>query len=340
MIKTSRFTARPWTRSIALHLVGLAAATLTADAAADEGCGGTDPALPLGLQSYEPSAFGYMKQSDDVGTYNIKISVKFPLAPQRTCRLWGDQNRLYFAFTGYWDFYIGSRHSSPVVGKEYSPQLFWQHYLPARRADEFHALPSYGEGSAGHAPAGRHDYWALGYAHDSNGQSIDSLAQFQEAQRSQGDEAARDALSRGWDYAFVNAKFTLHSDESHRLTVYPSLRYFLPRGLLQGRAEELHDWERPADGKLRKAVDGLALLGKFQWTTRSDPDGFGDAKIALRYATGYQDPFRHSTLRVEAGLQVLQLPIVLWAQNGYLSDLAQYYRRVSAYGIELEIGAF
>jgi hypothetical protein len=83
--------------------------------------------LPLGLQSYEPSAFGYTKNNDDVGFYNIKLSVKFPLMPRLTNRWFGTNDRLYFAFTGAFGFYIGSRDSGPVVGKEYNPQLFWQH---------------------------------------------------------------------------------------------------------------------------------------------------------------------------------------------------------------------
>jgi len=298
------------------------------------------PTRPLGLQSYEPSAFGHEKRSDDVGFYNIKISVKYPLAPIALGCRFGDENRLYFAFTGYWDFYIGDRRSSPVVGKEYNPQLFWQHFFDDGGQELFAPKESVGASSSGQAPHGRRAYWTLGYAHDSNGQTSDSLAQYTQTEQSQGTEAAKDAISRGWDYGFVGLRLVPVSKPEYRVSLYPMVRFFLSHGLFQGRPEEIHDWEPVTDGKPRKAVDGLSLLGKLQWHTRSNSYIVGDAKLAVRYGTGYQSPFHHSTIRVEAGLQFFQLPVVLWGQNGYMSDLSQYYHRVSAYGLEVEIGAF
>jgi hypothetical protein len=119
---------------------------------------------------------------------------------------------------------------------------------------------------------------------------------------------------------------------------------FLSNGLVQGRPEELHYWEHPADAKARKQVDGLGLLAKFQShlgeETFHDGKIVGDGKVAIRYGTGYQDPFRYSTVRIEAGIQLLQLPIVFWTQKGYMTDLSQYYRNVRGYGVEIEIGAF
>ena len=46
------------------------------------------------------------------------------------------------------------------------------------------------------------------------------------------------------------------------------------------------------------------------------------------------------TVRVEAGIQFKQLPITLWWQDGYASDLALYFRKVRSWGIELDIGSF
>jgi hypothetical protein len=105
--------------------------------------------------------------------------------------------------------------------------------------------------------------------------------------------------------------------------------------------------EHPLDGKPRKAVDGVGLLAKFQF--RVGPQEcravdskcfFGDGKLAVRYGTGYQNMFRYNTVRIEAGIHILDLPIVFWAQRGYMSDLSQYYRNVKGYGVEIEIGAF
>lgn len=304
-------------------------------------------ALPLGLQSYEPSAFGYTKNNDDVGFYNIKLSVKFPLAPVQTAKWFGDENRFYFSFSGYWGFYIGDRYSSPVVGKEYNPQLFWQHsFLCDPDRAFFTAAPVYGGSSSGKEPMTREStpqpmscYFAIGYNHDSNGQIIDSLDQYLAAQNAHGTEAANDSISRGWDYISISGKYQ-HSINANQFSLYPQFKYFLSDGLAQGPAEELHSWEHPSDGKPRKEVDGLGLIAKWRFQLGSPGNVFNDGKIAVRYGTGYQDPFTFSTVRVEAGIQVLQLPIVVWAERGYMSDLSQYYRNVTGYGVEFEIGAF
>ena len=62
--------------------------------------------------------------------------------------------------------------------------------------------------------------------------------------------------------------------------------------------------------------------------------------FAFKYQTGYQSPFKYSTVRVEAGVQVYGLPLVLWAQTGYMSDLANYFRTVNSFGLEVRIIQF
>jgi hypothetical protein len=60
----------------------------------------------------------------------------------------------------------------------------------------------------------------------------------------------------------------------------------------------------------------------------------------VRYLTGYAQPFQYSTVRAEFGFQFLSLPLAIWAQRGYMSDLAMYYLRVQSYGIELRFETF
>jgi hypothetical protein len=297
----------------------------------------SDYSPPFGLQSYEPSAFGKTKNNDDVGFINIDISVKFPLAPTILHEHGVDDNRFFFSFTGRWGFYLGTRESGPVVGKEYNPQLFWQHLESC--PDNFISTRSYGEvpprltqNAAGPC------YFMFGYNHDSNGQIIDSPGQYAQTVRSQGTDAALDAISRGWDFIRFTAKYIPYSSAKDEVSLYPQLKYFLADGLLQGKQEELHYWENPPDGKPRKQVDGLGFLVKFK--RRLGSDIIGDGKLAVIYDTGYQDPFRFNTVRVEAGIQIFQLPIVFWAQKGYMSDLSQYYRNVTGYGLQIEIGSF
>ena len=65
-----------------------------------------------------------------------------------------------------------------------------------------------------------------------------------------------------------------------------------------------------------------------------------DLKCAVLYETGYRRTFRYSTLRLELGTKVMQLPVTLRGQTGYGSDLAQYYKKVSSWGKQAEIGSF
>lgn len=67
---------------------------------------------------------------------------------------------------------------------------------------------------------------------------------------------------------------------------------------------------------------------------------FKDFKFAAGYETGYREIFQYNTLRLEFGTKLLQLPINLWTQTGYGSDLAQYYKKVNSLGIEVQLGSF
>ena len=67
---------------------------------------------------------------------------------------------------------------------------------------------------------------------------------------------------------------------------------------------------------------------------------FSDWKLALLYTTGYRDIFRNNSVRLEAGIKILQLPVIIWTSHGYNSDLIRYYKNVKAAGIAFEIGAF
>lgn len=284
------------------------------------------------IEPYEPNAFGYTSNKIDDPFWNIRLSIKFALIPELMKKT-SDHNHLYFSFTGYWGFYITSRPSGPVVGKEYNPQLFFSHDFSNYCASDGKYFVD--KVYLGQSQNPTDCYFAIGYNHDSNGQVASSLEQFNLVQRDQGTRAAYDAISRGWDYIRLTAKFVPHWTGSNKLSVYPTFKFFLPDGLLQGTSEELHDWERPLDGKERKEVDGASVLAKWQSHLWSLP-----TKVAVNYTTGYKNPFKYNTVRLEAGVALAGLPIVAWAQNGYMSDLAQYYRRTNGYGIQVELGTF
>jgi hypothetical protein len=277
------------------------------------------------LCTYEPNTIGYTHDSDDTGFMDFKLSVRYQLFPVWITRGQnylneglGDKSALYFAFTGRFGQYLGVRDSSPVVGKRFNPKIFYRTWI-----DDNHE-----------------SYVDVAFAHESNGQSIDSPVEYQAARStSQEVNAVDDQLSRGWDYLeLVWKSIPLKDENKGTLMTFVTLKYFLPYGPLQGHAEEYNAWENNPQGKPRRRVNGVAgmikYIGKGEWKV------FTDIKTAVQYETGYLEPFRFNTWRFEVGSKFLQLPVTLWWQSGYNSDLAHYYKKVNSYGIEAEIGSF
>ncbi len=231
----------------------------------------------------------------------------------------GYASAFYFAFTGRFGQYIGTRDSSPVVSKRFNPKLFYRYWT-----DEPHEA-----------------YIDLAFlAHESNGQSIDSPAEYQTALATSHDPTVvNDQLSRGWDYLeLVWKSVPVELKDERMLNTFLRLKYFFYRGPLQGRAEEFEPWENNPQGKPRSHVNGIA--GMVKYIGKGEAGVFTDFKLAAGYETGYRQPFRFNTFRFELSTKVLQLPMTVWWQRGYNSDLAQYYKKVTSYGVQAEIGSF
>lgn len=307
------------------------------------------PYAPRGVwfQPYEPSTLGETFDSDDVAFTDITLSLKYPILPMKMQQWWGPQDKVFLAFTGRFGFYWGGRESSPVIGKRFNPKLLWQHAFTWHISEGDGFIPRLSITPFGDAKAEPANTIELGYAHESNGQPINTLEQFRNAQASaletdHNAEFARDYISRGWDYIGLNTKMSaIDSEARGQLAGYLRLRYFLPYGVFQGKAEEVRDWEGVADAKHRRAVNGIEWMAKYQWHAHPQADSvLGDMKVAAGIETGYDPLFRYGTVRVEAGMQVWQLPVTVWWRSGYGSDLAQYYRKVTSWGVELDIGSF
>lgn len=298
----------------------------------------------LMLQSFEPNTVGFRSDSNDVNYMDFKISLKYPLFHQGVYD--GSHTAafglpyFFFAFTGEWGQYIGTRDSSPVISKRFNPLLFGRYWLNSDK-----------------------DYidvtW---YGHESNGQSINSynLYRVQELEvAASGDDPlfTRDYISRGWDYLGIEWKKSRKSP-SAQWSSYIKFRYFLDRGLMQGKMEDYNPWEdyaracasnssndwteaacKKADSdNQRQNFDGLSWLLKYEsaykntWLTGN--------KLAIKYTTGYGAPLKHNTFRIELTSTLLNLPVMVWAQTGYNSDLIDYYQNVDSFGIALELNNF
>lgn len=289
-----------------------------------------------GIEGYEPSTLGYTNDNDDVSFVDFSLSLKYRLFPKL---LDLPHERVYFAFTGRFGMYAGTRRSEPVIAKSYNPKLVWRHVMD--HDDKVYQARSE-SGSA--LPDQLYGYLDVAYAHESNGQTISTPAELALAQSTAvRPEFAYDAMSRGWDYAQVVWKHTLIDTATRRVTSYTDFKYFISKGLLQDHIEEYNAWENNPEGKPRKAVNGVAATIEYEheWQVSSgNKPWLANSRVSLRYETGYDSPFKYNTLRLEAGMHVLQLPLTLWMQRGYNSDLAQYYKKVTSYGVQLRMGGF
>ena len=278
------------------------------------------------LESHEPNTVGFAYDSNDVNHMDFKVSLKYPIFHNGIAQepKYGYLPYPYLAFTGRFSQYINTRESSPVISKRFNPELFFRYW--------FHF----------NADKSDSDYIDLAYGHESNGQSINTLVEYNQRRAAfiadgENPDFANDYISRGWDYLGFTWKFTRRNpfSSNSRFTSYVEMRYFLKDGLLQGNQEEYNSWENNPEGKPRNKVDGIRLKLKYK-TRFVESDLLTSNKIFLSYTTGYSDIFKYSTYRAEWGVEILNLPLVIWVARGYNSDLADYYKKVTSAGINFE----
>lgn len=307
---------------------------------------GTRTAVRPLIEVYEPNVLGYTWQDDDVGFIDVTVSLKNRLLPDHisawTCpppdKRCKDRWRIYLAFTGRFGFYYGTRDSDPVISKAFTPKLLLR-YTPdsARNDKSFWSRDK-------HEIYEDWSYVDLGYAHESNGQTISTEGAYGLERRANRThpEFALDQVSRGWDYLQLAGKYSLlRGTDNRRLAAYADLKYFLEDGLLQGMPEEYHSFEKDPDAKKRSAVEGVMAAVEYEWRqdllkTKTGPI-LADPRVMLQLDSGYDPAFKYGTVRLELGAKLIELPIVFWYEDGYSSSLARYYKRTRAIGIELRL---
>ena len=272
------------------------------------------------LKNHEPIFAGYTWDSDDVGFLDFTISLQYPILAKTLDE--GKRFGLlpYFAFTARFAQYVETRESSPVIAKRFNPKVFLRYGLSK--------FPDSGESPD--------RYLDLEYAHESNGQSVDTQQSFDSLAQALGStEYAKDYISRGWDYLGVTWKHTLRW-QPEELRIYVSRKWYCGCWL-QGDMEEAYDWEAPREITSIRQVSGWRAVLALD-TGRGNP--IVD-RLTLILDTGTRDTFKYNTARIELGIPAVKnftgVPLVLWARTGYLSDLAQYYQKGTSYGVAFEL---
>ena len=276
------------------------------------------------LKSHEMNTIGITYDDNDVLFMDFKISLKYPLfhSGKPTPPAFGFlPYRPYFAFTGRFGQYITTRDSSPVISKRFNPELFVRGWFSGDSKNEH--------------------FISLAYGHESNGQSIDTLDEYLGKRNSfkvsdEDSDFANDYISRGWDYIGFNWQRTkVKFSENNTFTGSVTLRYSLENGLVQGKQEEYNSWENNPDGKPRKYVDGIRL--KVGRKVLFKNDFFSSGRVAFSLTTGYSHFMKYTTYRVDWGVEIINMPLNIWFSSGYNSDLAEYYSKVTSFGIGVNL---
>lgn len=300
------------------------------------------------VRAYEPTQIGYTFQEDDESFMDFSISLMVPVLhnvyPDRAVTerrgLFETKGRTiypYFAFTGRAGQYLGTRDSSPVVGKSFNPLFILRHWTTDM---------------SNPAAAEPDNYIDLVYAHESNGQWIDDGRTFAEVSLLHSSfNEARDEISRGWDYVGLNFSRRDHwlpwLEKSQRWQL--KLSHYLETGIMQGDAEGYYPWELDPEGKPRNEVDGIWMRFDFEqpieWLNfGQNPDGedaFGfNGRVGMTWFTGINDPFAHNTFEVEVGFLINGFPLEAWYRNGYMTDLTDYYRQLESGGVRVSFWLF
>lgn len=289
------------------------------------------------LTSHEPSHL--MVRNDNIDSsanyMDFKLSAKHPVLPNAASLntvhstvsntleelLPGDNEffmQLYLSFSGRFSQYVGERESSPVVARSFNPTLFYRFWTSDTNFLDFE------------------------YGHESNGQRINSLEELQREQNdfllaNESPDYARDGLSRGWDYNALRWRRTWNDKWVTRV----ELRHYLSDGFLQGTSEEYNQWEDGGTGsRPRRQYDGVSL--GFQYEFNRSRCFLGTLpvcfqRVALTQETGYSAMFDHNTTTLELTSDLFGLPVQVWAKTGYNSNLVDYYRHATSWGLGIEL---
>ena len=96
-----------------------------------------------------------------------------------------------------------------------------------------------------------------------------------------------------------------------------------------------NSWENSPEGKPRESVDGIRLKLKYN-TNFINNKVFKSNKLYFSLTTGYEDTFEYNTVRAEWAVGIKNVPVMIWASKGYNSDLVDYYKNVTSFGIAVE----
>jgi hypothetical protein len=298
-------TASSWAALAALLgcLLGPLALALPADA--------FDQALAENpLQPFHPNQV-FIASDHGESRLRFLVSFQYSVAPfakdsfgLRAYRFDG----LQFAYDGLYDFDAWTRKSQPIVSRLQNPGAFFSFRAPAQ------------------ARRWALDGWDAGWFHESNGQVVDNKADYDALYAKIG-QAATDSVSRGWDYWYLNSRFTWTLDQL-RLRLSPTLRIFDgSEAVAYTPAEQGIFWRPGAPASVIYDYDGLRAGLSAEWLLPRRALSYVGLEDDLR--TGYNSGHfaEHWSQHLVLTLKAWYVPLFIYYDNGYgpyISDYSSY----------------
>lgn len=259
--------------------------------------------------------------SADDAAFRVQYSFKYsvlgcPAEPRHRSEGFGDVNgsssEVFLAYTGQFDFYLGTRPSGPVINRVSNPGLHWR--LPLKSwmtelADNTSVVLS-----VEHRSDGQVFEPTLGRGPDIAQQAYD-----------QRDRAFFDTLSRGANFVALHAQGDqriggLRLDLQATLRAYLSQDSAITWGPLRNSGYRIQDYDRLW---MRAGVD-TGDLGYWEFAWR-----LGDQGLRTDSQTwGWQAPAKWS------------LPFYVRVHRGPMNTLSNYTQRQDSIGIGLRFTAF
>lgn len=268
------------------------------------------------LTAYQPNYAIWQWSEEDDPTMEVHYSFRYLLSNENV-----SMRRLYFTYTGEFDFYLGTRESSPVINRLNNPAFHWR--MKANREKRRKSI--------------YFDWLDLAIEHKSNGQSISANERVEEPASSNfGEYTAElafnsddneyiDSISRGTNYVSVETRFGMKRWKSIKFYARANILHFSEEsevhwGKYASKNVEIADFERLRFIAARQRSEDRPTWG-LEWT-------IGDKLLATDSVNLWlETPIEMFSIRV---------PFYVRAHYGPMKELSNYSETESSFGVGIQ----
>ena len=251
--------------------------------------------------------------------YDRYAGIKRRLNPDFKPKRFNGDHQVYFVYNGQYDFFSGSRTSSPIISRRQNPGVTYKYTFDKNKPNMI--LKNI----------------KLGWFHESNGQALDeesyanydgNKADLFEEYRSFG-QNPMDNISRGWDYLEVEFKASYQSYD-----FYFNFRdHCNCQALGRESKEDNIFWDLSKEETISK-YKGTTAIFSYTWETKYKHLFRFNYILTTGERKYFAEKFTHKVSLT--GIFLLDTPITLFYFNGYGENVSEYHRKTQylAFGLE------